>query len=95
MPLRRRLAVLRPPRPLRFVRLLFHPLDPLIVSAGRWRPDQPAIPRTALAPLADCVRGAMPAEASAIEAAINGRTTADADLIAAQGACCGPAPAGC
>lgn len=84
-PLRRRLAVLRPPRPLRFVRLMFHPLDPLIVSAGRWRPDQPAIPRTALAPLADCVRGAMAAEARAIEAAIGGRTTADIDLIAAQG----------
>jgi hypothetical protein len=85
VPLRRRLATLRPPRPLRFVRLLFHPLDPLIVSAGQWRPDQPAIPRTALVPLADCVRGAMAAEASAMHKAISGRTTADIDLIAKQG----------
>lgn len=84
-PLRGRLAALRPPRPLRFVRLLFHPLDPLIVSPGRWRPDQPALPRTALAPLADCVRATMAAEASAIGAAISGRTTADIDLITAQG----------
>jgi hypothetical protein len=85
VPLRRRLAVLRPPRPLRFARLLFHPLDPLIVSAGRWRAGQHAIPRTALAPLAACVRIAMAAEAAAIEAAINGRTTAYVDLIATQG----------
>nr|WP_294555812.1 hypothetical protein [uncultured Rhodopila sp.] len=85
VPLRRRLAVLRPPRPLRFVRLMFHPLDPLIVPAGRWRADRHAIPRTALAPLAGCVRDAMPAEARAIEAAIYGRTTADTDLIATQG----------
>jgi hypothetical protein len=85
VPLRRRLAVMRPPRPLRFVRLMFHPLDPLIVPAGRWRPDQHTIPRTALAPLADCVRNAMAAELRAIEAAINGRTTADIDLIAVQG----------
>ena len=84
-PLRPRLAVLRPPRPLRFVRLLFHPLDPLIVPAGRWRPNQPAIPRTALVPLADCVRAAMGPEIGAIEAAIDGRTTADSDLSAARG----------
>jgi hypothetical protein len=84
-PLRPRLAVLRPPRPLRFVRLMFYPLDPLIVPAGRWRPDRNAIPRTALAPMADCVRSSMGAEAQAIEAAIVGRTTADADLIVSRG----------
>nr|WP_294521094.1 hypothetical protein [uncultured Rhodopila sp.] len=84
-PLRQRLAVLRPPRPLRFPRLMFHPLDPLIVPAGRWRPDRPTIPRTALTPLAECVRAAMGREAGAIESAINGRTTAATDLIAAQG----------
>jgi hypothetical protein len=85
VPLRRRLAVLRPPRPLRFIRLMFYPLDAVIVPAGRWRPDRHAIPRTALAPLADCVRAAMPAETRATEAAISGRTTADSDLIAHQG----------
>ncbi len=90
-PLRPRLAVLRPPKPLRFVRLLFHPLDPLIVAAGRWRPDRNTIPRTALAPMAEYVRGAMGAEARAIEAAIAGRTTADADLIASRGRLLWPA----
>ena len=90
-PLRPRLAVLRPPRPLRFARLLFHPLDPLIVPAGRWRLDQTTIPRTALAPLADCVSSAMGAEARAIEAAIASRTTADSGLIASRGRLLWPA----
>ena len=36
--MRPRLARLRPPRPLRFERLLFTPLDPLIVPPQRWRP---------------------------------------------------------
>ena len=49
-PLRARLAHLRPPRPLRFARLLFLPLDPLIVPAARWRAAQPAIPRTVIPP---------------------------------------------
>src|SRR5689334_24255463 len=47
-PLRPRLARLRPPRPLRFARLLFLPLDPLIVPAARWRAEQPTIPRTVI-----------------------------------------------
>src|ERR1700682_2240745 len=51
-PLRGRLALLRPPRPLRFARLLFLPLDPLIVPAGRWRPEQNTIPRNAIPSLA-------------------------------------------
>ncbi len=34
VPVRHRLAALRPPRPLRFARLLFYPLDPLIVCPG-------------------------------------------------------------
>src|SRR5580704_264145 len=51
-PLRKRLAHLRPPRPLRFARLLFLPLDPLIVPAARWRIEQPTIPRSAIPSLA-------------------------------------------
>src|ERR1700712_4282876 len=54
-PLRARLAQLRPPRPLRFARLLFLPLDPLIVSALRWRAEQPTIPRSAIPSLAAAV----------------------------------------
>ncbi|HEY1412327.1 MAG TPA: hypothetical protein VGF36_09305, partial [Rhodopila sp.] len=55
-PLRLRLRMLHPPRPLRFGRLLFHPLDPLIVPTSRWRPGRHAIPRTALMPIVEQVR---------------------------------------
>jgi hypothetical protein len=55
-PLRHRLTRLRPPRPLRFGRLMFHPLDPLIVPAAHWRPGRQAIPRTALMAMAEHVR---------------------------------------
>jgi hypothetical protein len=84
-PLRQRLAVLRPPRPLHFTRLLFHPLDPVIVAAALWRPGQDAIPRTALVPLADCVRRTMGAQAQTIDAAIHGHATSETALVAAQG----------
>lgn len=84
-PLRQRLIALRPPRPLRFVRLLFHPLDPLIVPAARWRFGQHSVPRTALAPMADHVRQTMGATATAMEAAIAGHTDAEAELIARLG----------
>ncbi len=84
-PLRPRLQTLRPARPLRFARLLFHPLDPVIVPAPRWRPGQPAIPRTALTPIADHVRRALGPEIAGIEAAIAGKTTADTGLIALAG----------
>lgn len=90
-PLRPRLATLRPPRPLRFARLLFHPLDALIVPAARWRPDQNSIPRTAIAPMAEHVRIAMGADAAAIEARIQHRTTADTDIVARGGAILWPA----
>jgi hypothetical protein len=92
-PLRRRLATLRPPHPLRFARLLFHPLDRLIVAPARWRPGQQAIPRTALMPMADHVRLAMGTNATAIEAEIAGRTTADTELIVRLGRSLWPAAA--
>ncbi|WP_158922644.1 hypothetical protein [Acidisphaera sp. S103] len=46
-PIRPRLVRLRPPRPLRFARLLFHPLDRLFVPAARWRPEQKTLMWTA------------------------------------------------
>jgi hypothetical protein len=84
-PLRQRLARLRPPRPLRFERLLFHPLDLLIVPAARWRPGQHAIPRSALMPMAEHVRLRMGAAATAVEVEIAGGTTADHKLISRLG----------
>lgn len=62
-PLRRRLAELRPRRRLGFTRLLFLPLDPLVVDTARWRSGAPAVPRSALAPVAEQVRAAFGDEA--------------------------------
>jgi hypothetical protein len=49
--LRPRLMVLRPPRPATLGRLLFQPLDPVILLPQRWRRDSLGVPRTALGPL--------------------------------------------
>jgi hypothetical protein len=74
-PLRSRLPQLRLPRPLRFSRLLFMPLDVLIVPNPAWRRDASTIPRSIVAPVAVMVHNAMGGDAAAIEGAIKGRTT--------------------
>ena len=83
--LRPRLAQLRPSRPARFRRLLFMPIDPLIVRAADWQADSATIPRTALAPLAETVRAAMGREAEAIDAMIDGQTTRDTATVGQAG----------
>jgi hypothetical protein len=85
-PLRGRLAQLRPPRPLRFARLLFMPLDPLIVPATRWRLEQPTIPRTAIPCLAASVAEALGAVGRTVMAMIEGHTTQDHEVVAEAGA---------
>ena len=92
-PLRPRLAQLRPPRPLRLSRLLFIPVEALIVPAPAWRPNQPAVPRTALTPLADVVRAEAATAVGAAEALIAGRCSADADAIGAATALLWPVAA--
>ncbi|MGC8477721.1 MAG: hypothetical protein ACP5NP_15335, partial [Acetobacteraceae bacterium] len=68
-PLRGRLAELGIGRRVNFGRLLFLPLDPVIVPARDWRPDAAQLPRTALAPLIAGVRAALgPAVAPLCEA---------------------------
>jgi hypothetical protein len=84
-PLRKRLARLRPRRPLTFCRLLFSPLDPVIVPAARWRQILATIPRTALPPLAETVRAAMGPAAQPIEALIKGRSAQETDIVARAG----------
>ena len=84
-PLRPRLAQLRPHRPLRFCRLLFMPLDPLIVPAPDWRPDHPTIPRSALQPIADTVREAMGSAAEPIDAMLSGCIADDDAAVASAG----------
>lgn len=89
-PLRPRLMQLRPPRPLRLARLLFVPLDPLVVPAARWRPGDPLIPRTALTPLADALAAAGPV-IEQVRSMIEGRLSSDARAIAEAGALLWPA----
>jgi hypothetical protein len=84
-PLRQRLIGLRPPRPLRFARLLFHPLNPLIVPPTRWRLGHLTIPRTALGPIAEQVHRTMGEAGIAMDAAVNGHTDAETDLIVSLG----------
>ena len=84
--LRPRLAVLRPPRPLRFPRLMFLPLDPVIVPARGWRPGDPSLPRCVLVPIAQAVHAALGQEAAEIDSLIAHRDTADDAAIATAGA---------
>lgn len=90
-PLRPRLLHLRPERPLRFARLLFLPLDPIIVPANVWQRDRPTIPRTAVTPMAAAVRAAIGPLAGAVDSMIAGRGARDAGAIARAGALLWPA----
>jgi len=85
-PLRGRLAQLRPPRPLRFARLLFLPLDPLIVPAPRWRPDHGTIPRSAIPSLAAAVATDLGSVGRKVAAMIEGHTTQNREVVGAAGA---------
>ena len=66
-PLRERLAQLRPRRSLGVTRLLFTPLDTVIVPAERWRPGDVGVPRPALAPIAAAIRTALPEMSAQID----------------------------
>jgi hypothetical protein len=85
-PLRGRLAQLRPPRPLRFARLLFLPLDPLIVPAPRWRAEYSTIPRSAIPSLASAVATDLGSLGRKVTTMIEGHTTQDREVVAAAGA---------
>lgn len=84
-PFRGRFGAIHPPRPLRFVRLLFLPLDPVIIPAARYRVGTPAVPRTALAPLAAVVRAALGPRIDPVNALIDGRTVCDAEIVERAG----------
>jgi hypothetical protein len=93
VPLRAKLAELRPPRPLKLARLLFVPLDSLIVPAPHWSPASPSIPRTAIAPLSRIVEDRLGPAAKMVQAAIAGRFADDTAAIAAGGELLWPAAA--
>ncbi len=88
---RKRLRVLRPPRPLGFARLLFLPLDGAIVPSARWRRGEALLPRGALAGLAAAVHQGLGSRAAPIFEACEGRTTAETVAIRRIGATLWPA----
>lgn len=71
-PLRPRLALLAPSRPMTVTRLMFRPLDPVIVPGPRWRPGMPAVPRTALGCLGAAVAPRLGAAGMTIQAMLAG-----------------------
>jgi len=92
--LRPRIAELRPPRPLRFGRLLVLPLEVALVPAEAWLRSPSGIPRIALVPVIQTLRTVLAADADEIDRAALGSSTADADVVAALGARLWPAAAG-
>jgi hypothetical protein len=89
-PLRPRLNRLGVPHPLRFARLLFTPLDPLIVPSKHWRSGAHTLPRSMILPMTRLVEDAFGTRMIEIRKTLRGRTTADAALIAATGAAVWP-----
>lgn len=90
-PLRPRLGQLRPPRPLRLARLMFMPLDPIIVPPPQWRRGMPFIPRSVIVPLETVAQAALPEKVRAMFAAAAGCTTRDLALVESLGALLWPA----
>ncbi len=84
-PLRDRLGSLKPVRPLRFARLLFIPLDPLIVEASAWRAGDASVPRSVLGPLSAVVAAGLGDEVARIERMTGGHKTDAIHTIAAAG----------
>ncbi len=83
--LRPRLARLRPPRPITLTRLLFEPVEPLIVPTASWHAGSPAIPRSTLAVLGGDLAAALGSEAATLQARGAGRTMEDAATVAECG----------
>ncbi len=90
-PMRPLLAQLKPPRPLTFGRLMFQPIEQLIIDGARWQPGMTAIPRTALLRLVQLVRGIMGGRARQIDAMLAGKTLADHDAVRRVGGLLWPA----
>lgn len=85
-PLRPRLVQLRPRRPLNFTRLLFLPVDPLIMAAAKWRRTFPGLPRTALTPLMAQIRRGIPDVVEQVEILIDGHSIEDRATVRQAGA---------
>jgi hypothetical protein len=90
-PLRQRLRLLRPPRPLSLTRLMFMPLDPLVVHPRRWLAERTGIPRPALTQLAEAARLALGETGEAVSGMIAGHVLTDTALVMAAGDALWPA----
>ena len=93
VPLRRRLAHMRPSRPLTFNRLLFSPIDPIVVSPADFQLGEPNVSRIMLSSLAQLVRTAVPNVVIESEAIMKGHSFYEIDLVARIGAVAWPAAA--
>lgn len=90
---RGRLAQLRPARPLAFGRLLFTPVDPLLVAGPKWARGGLGLPRTALLPLAAQVRTGLGDLAAEVDAVTRGGHADDTALVLRAGTMLWPAAA--
>lgn len=84
-PLRQRLAQLRPRRPLSAQRLLFTPLDPVLVPPTQWRRGALTIPRTAIPCMIRQFTLLDPALMEAVGHEVVGSTFADQMLLRRAG----------
>ncbi|MEO8715542.1 MAG: hypothetical protein ABI369_11055, partial [Acetobacteraceae bacterium] len=85
-PLRPRLQRLRPGRKPRFGRLLFTPLDPVIVPTASWRGGVATVPRGGLEAIEMLVRAGLGAAFAPVEAGIARLSGSDPHGLAAIGA---------
>ena len=92
-PLRARLAHIRPARPFSFTRLLFSPLDPVIIPGVRWKRGEVGVPRPALEPLGQAMKAILPAMEEALEPSACRVAPDDRAAIAALGGALWPAAA--
>ncbi len=83
--LRGRVGQLGLKRPLRFPRLLFKPLDPVIRNHQSWKPEDAAVPRSAILPIAQAVQAALGEAGAAIAAEADGVAQDDIDAVAELG----------
>ncbi|HZH47168.1 MAG TPA: hypothetical protein VEY31_11095 [Roseococcus sp.] len=84
-PVRERLRALQPRRPLNLPRLLFLPLDPLVVAPRDWRPGAGQVPRSAIAPLAAALAASVPGLAAEIGVRLAGHGVDAVHLIGREG----------
>jgi hypothetical protein len=85
-PIRARLGPLSLPRPLKMRRLLFMPLEPIIVPAKHWALAEPTIPRSALPAMAALIMARLGDDAVLISKMITGHDVTGLDIIAGAGA---------